>query len=209
MRADDIRKGSEFDQLCSQTTSERKQEESLCDHFIESSRQRYHTNALRLKEKFLSQMINTKEAYLNSSCLFWKLDPWEDDLRRRRRLIPNLNGIEYDELIKNSSSNEINDDMITTILKDEHLLRQLKQPKPQNFNQDEEDLSQIDEKDLDHDFSGPLRCSTGCLLICGTNAIRGTLAITHTALLFDTNEDDENFKNLDSNVSKSLNERKE
>ena len=36
---------------------------------------------------------------------------------------------------KNSSSNEINDDMITTIIKEENLLKQLKQQKPQNFNQ--------------------------------------------------------------------------
>jgi hypothetical protein len=202
MRADDIRKASEFDQLCSQTTSERKEEQKLCDHFIRSSRQRYHTNALRLKENFLSLMINSKTAYLNSSCLFWKLDPWEDDLRRRRRLIPNLNGIEHDEIIENSSSNGINDDMMTTILKEEYLLKQLKQPKSQNFLQDEEDISQIDEKDLDLEFSGPLRYSTECLLICGTVAIRGTLAITHTALLFDTNEENEDFKNLDPKVSR-------
>ena len=92
MRADDIRKGSEFEQLCAQTTFERKQEEKLCDHFIIIS-STISTIALRLKEKFLSHMINDKTAYLNSSCLFWKLDPWEDDLRRRRRLIRNLNGI--------------------------------------------------------------------------------------------------------------------
>jgi hypothetical protein len=197
MRADDIRKSSEFEQLCDQTTNERKQEEELCDHFITSSRQRYHTNALRLKEKFLSQMINDKTNYLNDSCLFWKLDPWEDDLRRRRRLISNLNGSLHNESIENSSLNQINDDMITTILKEEYLVKQTKQQKTQNFLQEEsEDLSQIDEKDLDHDFSGPIRYSTECLLINGTIPVQGILAITHNALLFDANDE----QNLDSKV---------
>jgi hypothetical protein len=197
MRADDIRKSSEFEQLCDQTTNERKQEEELCDHFITSSRQRYQTNALRLKEKFLSQMINDKINYLNDSCLFWKLDPWEDDLRRRRRLIPNLNGTIHNEATENCSSNEINDDMITTILKEEYLLKQAKQQKTQNFLQEEnEDLSQIDEKDLEHDFSGPIRYSTKCLLINGTIPVQGVLAITHNAMLFDANEE----QNLDSKV---------
>ncbi len=198
MRADDIRKSSEFEQLCDQTTNERKQEEERCDHFIISSRQRYQMNALRLKEKFLSQMINDKINYLNDSCLFWKLDPWEDDLRRRRRLIPNLNGNLHNESIENSSSsNEINDDMITIILKEEYLLKQIKQQKTQNFLQDDnDDLSQIDEKDLDQDFSGPIRYSTGCLLINGPIPIQGVLAITHNAMLFDANEE----QNVDSKV---------
>lgn len=197
MRADDIRKGSEFEQLCEQTTNERKQEEESRDHFISSSRQRYQTIALRLKEKFLSQMVNDKMSYLNDSCLFWKLDPWEDDLRRRRRLIPNLNGTLHDQSIENFSSTDNNDDIIATIMKDEYLLKQMKQQKTQNFLQDDgEDLSQIDEKDLDQDFSGPIRCSTECLLINGTIPVQGILSITHNAMLFDAN----NEENLDSKI---------
>ncbi|CAF3024145.1 unnamed protein product [Rotaria sp. Silwood2] len=40
--------------------------EQLCEHFITAS---------RLQENFLAMMINDKTAYLNSSRLFWKLDP--------------------------------------------------------------------------------------------------------------------------------------
>ncbi|CAF3646186.1 unnamed protein product [Rotaria socialis] len=202
MRADDIRKASEFEQLSTQTASERKDEEELCDHFIMASRQRHETNASRLREKFLAQMINDKTAYLNSSNSFWKLDPWEDDLRRRRRLVSNFDGTSHNEAIPNSSSNETEDDMILTLTKEENLLKQIKQ-KSQNFlpnNNEDENLSQVDEKDVDQEFSGPIRYSTESFLICGTLAIRGTLAITHHALLFDTNEDDEGFKNLDEKM---------
>ncbi|CAF1181559.1 unnamed protein product [Rotaria sp. Silwood1] len=202
MRAEDIRKASEFEQLCVQTSSERKEEEKLCDHFIKSSRQRYLTNAIRLKEKFLSLMINDKIKYLNSSNLFWKLDLWEDDLRRRRRLISNPYGILHDEAKAKSSINDIDDDIIVTLYKDENLLKQIKQ-KLQNFlsnNNDDDNLSQVDEKDIDQEFSGPIRYSTECLLICGITAINGILAITHDAMIFDTNEDDENFHKLDRKI---------
>jgi hypothetical protein len=206
MRADDIRKASEFEQICAQTTVERKEEEQLCDHFITAARQRHQAIASRLKEKFLAMMINDKTAYLNSSRQFWKLDSWEDDVRRRRRIIRNPNGSTHNEATLKSSaviSNEINDDLITNVIKEENLLKQLKQQKTQNFNQtnnDEDEMLQVDEKDLDQDFSGPIRFSTECSLICGTAVIYGTLAMTHNAMLFDTDEYDENFKNLDSKV---------
>jgi hypothetical protein len=207
MRADDIRKASEFEQLSAQTTVERKEEEQLCDHFLTAARQRHQAIAARLKEKFLAMMINDKTAYLNSSRLFWKLDPWEDDLRRRRRLIRNANGSAHTEAIQKSSSNETNDDYMTTVIKEESLLKQLKQQKTQNFNQpivDEEEMLQVDEKDLDQDFSGPIRFSTDSSLICGTAIIYGTLAMTHNAMLFDTDEYDENFAKLDSKVNEGI-----
>ena len=204
MRADDIRKASEFEQLSAQTTVERKEEEQLCDHFITAARQRHQAIASRLKEKFLAMMINDKSAYLNSARPFWKLDSWEDDLRRRRRLIRNPNGTAHHEAIqKSGSSNENNDDMINSVIKEKNLLKQLKQQKTQNFNStitEEEEMLQVDEKDLDQDFSGPIRFSTECSLICGTAVILGTLAMTHNAMLFDTDEYDENFAKLDTKV---------
>ena len=188
MRADDIRKAEEFDQLCHQTTNERQHEESLCDHFISASRQRYDQNALRLKDKFFAQMVNDQFSYLNDACPSWKLDPWEDDLRRRRRLVPDLNGNLHEQSLEKLSSND--QDMITTVLKDENLLKQIKQQKSQNFVPDEnEDLSQVDEKDLEQDFSGPIHYSTECLLINGILPIHGILSITHNAMLFDATDD--------------------
>lgn len=190
MRADDIRKAEEFDQLCHQTTDERKHEEKLCDHFISASRQRYEQNALRLKDKFFTLMVNDQFDYLNDACPSWKLDHWEDDLRRRRRLVPDLNGNLHEQSLQKVSSNEINDeDMMTNILKDENLFKQIKQQKTQNFASDEnEDLSQVDEKDLEQDFSGPIHYSTECLLINGILPIHGTLSITRSAMLFDATD---------------------
>lgn len=207
MRADDIRKASEFEQLSTQTTLERQEEEHVCDHFIDASRQRYALVGSRLKEKFLSLMINDTQAYLNSSCLFWKLDPWEDDLRRRRRLIRNPYHSEHQQSISNSPNNG---EALNTLPQEEYLLKQSKlqqQQKTQNFlgnHHEEDDMSQVDERDLEHDFSGPIRFATPCLLICGTLALPGTLAMTQNAMIFDTNEDDENFRNVDAQVGDNI-----
>ena len=209
MRADDIRKASEFEQLCAQTTVERKEDEQMCDHFITAARQRHQAIAARLKEKFLAMMVNDKTAYLNSSRPFWKLDSWEDDLRRRRRVIRNPYGSAHVEATQKSSSsaaatnNEMNDDLINTVIKEENLLKQLKQQKTQNFNQtlpDDDEGMQVDEKDLDQDFSGPIRFSTECSLVCGAAVVHGTLSMTHNAMLFDTDEHDESFTKLDSKM---------
>ncbi|CAF1190209.1 unnamed protein product [Rotaria sordida] len=53
-------------------------------------------------------------------------DSWEDDLRRRRHSIRNSNGSTHNEAIQKSSSNEINDDLITTVMKEGNLLKQQK-----------------------------------------------------------------------------------
>ncbi|CAF3064302.1 unnamed protein product [Rotaria sp. Silwood2] len=114
-----IKVANEADFILNQ--EEEEEEEELCDHFIKSSRQRYLTNASRLKEKFLSLMINDKTTYLNSSNPFWKLDIWEDDLRRRRRLISNPNGALHDEAKAKYLINETDDYMIETLHKCEYL----------------------------------------------------------------------------------------
>ena len=152
-------------------------------------------------------MIHDKTAYLNSSRLFWKLDSWEDDLRRRRRLVRNPHGSTHHEATQKLSSNELQDDMINTVIKEEVLFKQLKQQKSASVNQtsvDEDELLQVDEKDLDQDFSGPIRFSTDCSLVCGTAVVRGTLAVTHNAMLFDTDEFDESFSKIDLKVIDSI-----
>ncbi|CAF4597380.1 unnamed protein product, partial [Rotaria sp. Silwood2] len=61
-------------------------------------------------------MINDKIANSNSSRSFWKLDPWEDVLRRRIRLIRNPNGSIHNEATQKSSFNGINNDLITSVI---------------------------------------------------------------------------------------------
>lgn len=204
MRADDIRKAGEFEQLLIETTQTRQNEENLSDHFLCSSRQRYSLIGLRLKEKCVSLMINQKENYLHSEWPFLKLDAWEDDLRRRRRLVRNPNGSKYEEIEFYSTNS--NETPLDTSVQERFLLKQSKlQQKQKNqnvlpINHEEEDLSQINEDDLDMNFIGPIRFSTACSLVCGTLALSGTLSMTQTSMHFDVDENNENYIKLNQTV---------
>ncbi|CAF2965021.1 unnamed protein product [Rotaria sp. Silwood2] len=70
--------------------------------------------------------------------------------KRRRRLIRNPNGSIHNEAPQKSSFNGINNDLITSVIQEENLLKQLKQQKLQNFNQtiisDDDEILQVDKK---------------------------------------------------------------
>ncbi|CAF2183984.1 unnamed protein product [Rotaria magnacalcarata] len=197
MRADDIRKASEFEQLSAQTAVERKGAEQLCEHFITTARQRHQAIASRIQEKCLAMMISDKAAYLNSSRSFWKLDTWKDDLRRRRPLVRNPNGSIHNEATQKSSSNGIRDGLITSVIQEENLLKQIKRQKGQNFKQT---TNEDDGKSFDQDFSEPIRFSAERSLICDISFTHGTLAMTRNAMLFDANEYDETFSKINSKM---------
>lgn len=87
---------------CAQTLLDRKEEERMCDHLITSARRRDNVTASKLLEKVRNIMSNKHGAwgYMDSSETrheFWKLDAWEDDARRRKRLVHNPLGTTHPE----------------------------------------------------------------------------------------------------------------
>lgn len=75
----------------------------MCDHLITSARRRDNVTASKLLEKVRNIMSHKHGAwgYLNSTetrhLAFWKLDAWEDDARRRKRLVHNPLGTAHPE----------------------------------------------------------------------------------------------------------------
>ncbi|KAA8594128.1 hypothetical protein FQN60_004962, partial [Etheostoma spectabile] len=65
----------------------------MCDHLISAAKHRDHVTANQLKQKIVNILTNKHGAWgtLAQSQLhdFWRLDYWEDDLRRRRRFVRN------------------------------------------------------------------------------------------------------------------------
>uniref|UniRef100_A0A673J2C2 Neurobeachin b n=1 Tax=Sinocyclocheilus rhinocerous TaxID=307959 RepID=A0A673J2C2_9TELE len=92
-RAEDVHKHAEFESNCAQYAADRKEEETMCDHLISAAKHRDHVTANQLKQKILNILTNKHGAWgsVAQSQLhdFWRLDYWEDDLRRRRRFIRN------------------------------------------------------------------------------------------------------------------------
>jgi len=117
MRADDVLKHAEFDQQCQNSLGERKEEERMCDHLITAARRRDGVLASRLVDKVVDVLSTRHGAWsANSSPKkslsidekveeeeedlpreYWKLDVWEDDARRRRRLVRNPLGSSHPE----------------------------------------------------------------------------------------------------------------
>uniref|UniRef100_A0AAG5DUL1 Neurobeachin n=1 Tax=Anopheles atroparvus TaxID=41427 RepID=A0AAG5DUL1_ANOAO len=97
MRADDVLKHADFESQCAQTLLERREEERMCDHLITAARRRDNVIASRLLEKVRNIMGNRHGAWGDANAnyqkqIYWKLDAWEDDARRRKRMVQNPRG---------------------------------------------------------------------------------------------------------------------
>ncbi|XP_077449030.1 neurobeachin a isoform X5 [Stigmatopora argus] len=95
-RAEDVHKHAEFESNCAQYAADRREEEKMCDHLIGAAKHRDHVTANQLKQKILNILTNKHGAWgaMSQSQMhdFWRLDYWEDDLRRRRRFVRNAFG---------------------------------------------------------------------------------------------------------------------
>lgn len=194
MRADDILKHSEFDMLCTQNCNERKEEEKMCDSLISAARRRDSMIALKLLEKTKLNLTRKDGPWFESSVskVFWKLDSWEDDSRRRRRLVPNANGHSH----KAAS--------LSTTKEDEYKVRQIEDPliqvsfsRNQTLDASEDMDSALDDRDLDMDTNGCSNLSVKGILVSPIVNIPGIISVTNNELYFEADEDSVDYQNLD------------
>ncbi|MGH0135845.1 UNVERIFIED_CONTAM: hypothetical protein FKN15_037882 [Acipenser sinensis] len=73
----------------------------MCDHLIRAAKYRDHVTATQLIQKII-HILTDKHGAWGSTALsrpreFWRLDYWEDDLRRRRRFVRNPFGSTHPE----------------------------------------------------------------------------------------------------------------
>jgi hypothetical protein len=66
MRADDIKKHSDFEQAAAQTSQERREEELICEHLITAARKRDHYFAAKLRDKILNLITDKQGCWFNS-----------------------------------------------------------------------------------------------------------------------------------------------
>ena len=86
---------------------ERREEEGVCDHIISAARRRDASSALRLVDRITNIIVSKQGAWASSmsddgaeakgATDFWRLDAWEDDSRRRKRMIRNPFGSSHPE----------------------------------------------------------------------------------------------------------------
>uniref|UniRef100_A0A674MNB7 Neurobeachin a n=1 Tax=Takifugu rubripes TaxID=31033 RepID=A0A674MNB7_TAKRU len=201
-RAEDVHKHAEFESNCAQYAADRREEEKMCDHLISAAKHRDHVTANQLKQKILNILTNKHGAWgtMSQSQLhdFWRLDYWEDDLRRRRRFVRNPFGSthadvslkpleDYEEGLKSKKS--FRSQSVVTQNPEAELM----------LEGDDDAVSLLQEKEIDN-LAGPVVLSTPAQLVAPVVVARGTLSITTTEIYFEVDEEDSVFKNTDAKV---------
>lgn len=202
MRADDVLKHADFETLCAQTLLERREEERMCDHLITAARRRDNVIASRLLEKVRNIMSNKHGAWGDVSTpkqIFWKLDAWEDDARRRKRLLQNPRGSCHPEATLQAITD--GSEEATNTNRDE-IYSQIAVPRSQQPDLLDDSELLIEDRELDLDLTGPVNISTKAKLIAPGLVTPGTMSITATEMYFEVDEENEEFQKIDSEVLK-------
>ncbi|XP_051464482.1 neurobeachin isoform X2 [Apus apus] len=204
-RAEDVHKHAEFESQCAQYAADRREEEKMCDHLISAAKHRDHVTANQLKQKILNILTNKHGAWgaVSHSQLhdFWRLDYWEDDLRRRRRFVRNAFGSTHsDALLKAAVEYGTEEDVVKSkkTFRSQAVVNQNAETELM-LEGDDDAVSLLQEKEIDN-LAGPVVLSTPAQLIAPVVVAKGTLSITTTEIYFEVDEDDPAFKKIEPKV---------
>ncbi|KAG5286169.1 hypothetical protein AALO_G00011740 [Alosa alosa] len=204
-RAEDIHKHAEFESHCAQYAAEKRDEEKMCDHLIRAAKYRDHVTGTQLIQKIVNILTDKHGAWGNSSFSrprdFWRLDYWEDDLRRRRRFIRNPYGSTHSEAILKAAAEHAPEE---DILKGKQSIRSQALGNQNSESEilldgDDDTLSSLEEKELEN-LTGPVNLSTGAQLVAPAVVVKGTLSITASEVYFEVDEEEPSFKKIDPKI---------
>ncbi|XP_029733329.1 neurobeachin isoform X14 [Aedes albopictus] len=206
MRADDVLKHADFESQCAQTLLERREEERMCDHLITAARRRDNVIASRLLEKVRNIMGNRHGAWGDSSGayqkqIFWKLDAWEDDARRRKRMVQNPRGSSHPQATLKASLENGGGEEGREATREE-IYSQIAVPRSQQPDLLDDSELLIEDRELDLDLTGPVNISTKAKLIAPGLVAPGTMSITSTEMYFEVDEENPEFQCIDQEVLK-------
>uniref|UniRef100_A0A7N6B151 LPS-responsive vesicle trafficking, beach and anchor containing n=1 Tax=Anabas testudineus TaxID=64144 RepID=A0A7N6B151_ANATE len=204
-RAEDVHKHAEFESNCAQYAAEKRDEEKMCDHLIRAAKYRDHVTATQLIQKIVNILTDKHGAWGNSSTSrpreFWRLDYWEDDLRRRRRFVRNPFGSTHSEATLKAAAEHASEE---DILKGKQSIRGQALGRQNSESEtlqdgDDDTLSSLEEKDLEN-LTGPVNLSTSAQLVAPAVVVKGVLSITASELYFEVDEDEPSFKAIDPKI---------
>ncbi|XP_048053665.1 lipopolysaccharide-responsive and beige-like anchor protein isoform X4 [Megalobrama amblycephala] len=208
-RAEDIHKHAEFESQCAQYAAEKRDEEKMCDHLIRAAKYRDHVTSTQLIQKIVNILTDKHGAWGCSAFSrpreFWRLDYWEDDLRRRRRFIRNPFGSTHSEATLKAAAEHAAGIIAPEedVLKGKQSIRSSVLGKQNSESEllleDDDTLSSLEEKELEN-LTGPVNLSTTAQLVAPAVVVKGTLSITALELYFEVDEEDPSFKNIDPKI---------
>ncbi|XP_076995955.1 lipopolysaccharide-responsive and beige-like anchor protein isoform X2 [Tamandua tetradactyla] len=205
-KAEDIHRHAEFESLCAQYSADKREDEKMCDNLIRAAKYRDHVTATQLIQKIINILTDKHGAWGNSAVSrpreFWRLDYWEDDLRRRRRFVRNPLGSTHPEATLKTAVEHAADEDILAKGKQSIKSQALGNQNSENeilLEGDDDTLSSVDEKDLEN-LAGPVSLSTPAQLVAPSVVVKGTLSVTSSELYFEVDEEDPNFKKIDPKI---------
>ncbi|KAM4709985.1 lipopolysaccharide-responsive and beige-like anchor protein [Discoglossus pictus] len=205
-RAEEIHRHAEFESLSAQYSADKREDEKMCDHLIRAAKYRDHVTATQLIQKIINILTDKHGAWGSSAISrpreFWRLDYWEDDLRRRRRFVRNPLGSTHPEATLRAAIEHDPDE--DAIVKGKQSIRSQmlggQNPESESLLEGDDDtLSSLEEKDLEN-LTGPVSLCTPAQLVAPSIVLRGTLSITSSELYFEVDEDDPSFKKIDPKI---------
>ncbi|XP_060102640.1 lipopolysaccharide-responsive and beige-like anchor protein [Heteronotia binoei] len=205
-RAEDIHRHAEFESLSAQYSADKREDEKMCDHLIRAAKYRDHVTATQLIQKIINILTDKHGAWGSSagSCPreFWRLDYWEDDLRRRRRFVRNPLGTTHPEATLKAAIEHAPDEDVLVKGKQSIKSQALGNQNSESeilLEGDDDTLSSIEEKELEN-LTGPVSLSASAQLVGPCVALKGTLSITSSELYFEVDEEDPGFKKIDPKI---------
>lgn len=204
-RAEDIYKHADFESHCAQYAADKREEEKMCDNLIRAAKYRDHVTATQLIQKIVNILTDKHGAWGNSSKSrpreFWRLDYWEDDLRRRRRFIRNPFGSTHSEATLKAAAEHASEE---DVLKNKQSIRSQALGNQNSESEtlldaDDDTLSSLDDKELDN-VTGPVNLSTSAQLVAPALVVKGTLSVTASELYFEVDDEEPSFKAVDPKI---------
>ncbi|NXT72404.1 LRBA protein, partial [Chaetops frenatus] len=133
---------------------------------------------------------------------FWRLDYWEDDLRRRRRFVRNPLGSTHPEATLRAAGEHAPDEDI--LVKGKQSIRSQVLGNQNSESEillegDDDIMSFMEEREVEN-LTGPVSLSTPAQLVAPSAVVKGTLSITLSELYFEVDEEDPSFKKIDPKI---------
>ncbi|GAB0189269.1 lipopolysaccharide-responsive and beige-like anchor protein [Grus japonensis] len=211
-RAEDINRHAEFESLCAQYSADKREEEKMCHHLIMAAKYRDQVTSTQLIQKIINILTDKHGAWGSSAPSrpreFWRLDYWEDDLRRRRRFVRNPLGSTHPEATLKAAGEHAPDEDILVKGKQSIKSQVLGNQNSESeilLEGDDDIMSFMEEREVEN-LTGPVALSTPAQLVAPSVVVKGTLSITLSELYFEVDEEDPSFKKIDpkyySNISK-------
>ncbi|NXF92627.1 LRBA protein, partial [Eubucco bourcierii] len=178
----------------------------MCHHLIMAAKYRDQVTATQLIQKIINILTDKHGAWGTSAPSrpreFWRLDYWEDDLRRRRRFVRNPLGSTHPEATLKAAGEHAPDEDILVKGKQSIKSQVLGNQNSESeilLEGDDDILSFMEEREVEN-LTGPVALSTQAQLVAPSVVVKGTLSITLSELYFEVDEEDPSFKKIDPKI---------